>query len=89
MAPLPKTLLDFLGYKFYFWSNENTEPPHIHVSKGTPTENATKFLITQKGIELVHNKGKIPSGDLKKISRYILQNRTRIIAAWFDYFGRF
>lgn len=85
---MPKALLDFLGYKFYFWSNENAEPPHVHVSKGSPTENATKFMITPKGIELVHNKSKIPQQDLKKISRYIMQNRARIIAAWFDYFGR-
>ncbi len=84
---MPKALLDFLGYKFYFWSNENTEPIHIHVSKGTPTEHATKFWIKKDGIVLENNNSKIPSNDLKKIERYILSNRADIIAAWFDYFS--
>ncbi len=34
---MPKPLLDFLGYSFFFWSNENAEPPHIHICKGHPT----------------------------------------------------
>lgn len=25
-----------LGYHIYFWSNENNEPIHVHVSKGRP-----------------------------------------------------
>ncbi len=84
---MPKALLDFLGYAFYFWSNENGEPVHIHVSKGSPTENGTKFWIKKDGIELVHNGSKIPNNDLKKIQRYILSNRATIIAAWFDHFS--
>lgn len=43
---MPKPLLDFLGYKFFFWSNENEETPHIHVCKGKQTSNATKFSLT-------------------------------------------
>lgn len=84
---MPKALLDFLGYTFYFWSNENNEPPHIHVSKGAPTENATKFWITKDGIKPEHNNSRIPSNDMKKIARYILSNRSDIIAAWYSYFG--
>lgn len=49
---MPKPLLDFLGYSFFFWSNENEEPPHIHVFKGKQTSNATKFWITGDGIKL-------------------------------------
>ena len=75
---MPKALLDFLGYKFFFWSNENAEPPHVH---------ATKFWITADGIKLDHNKSQIPQNDLKKIARYILENRADILAAWFDYFN--
>ena len=49
---MPKALLDFLGYKFFFWSNENAEPPHVHVCRGKQTSNATKFWITADGIKL-------------------------------------
>ncbi len=85
---MPKALLDFLGYSFFFWSIENAEPPHIHVCKGHPTENASKFWITKGGIELAHNKSQIPQKDLKKIGRYIMENRADILAAWFDYFNQ-
>lgn len=57
--------------------------------KGKQTENATKFWIKPDGIELVHNNSKIPQNDLRKIARYIAQNRARIITAWFDFFGKF
>ena len=84
---MPKALLDFLGYTFFFWANENNEPMHIHVSKGTPTENATKFWIKKDGVYLEHNNSRIPPNELKKITRYILSNRAEIIAAWFDFFS--
>lgn len=84
---MPKALLDFLGYKFFFWSNENAEPPHIHVCKGKQSSDATKFWITGDGIKLEHNNSKIPQNDLKKIARYILENRADILEAWFDYFN--
>ena len=84
---MPKALLDFLGYSFFFWSNENEEPPHVHVCKGRPTANATKFWITKGGIRLEHNKSQIPKNEMKKIARYILENRADILEAWFDYFS--
>ena len=84
---LPKVLLDFMGYKVYFWSNENNEPIHVHISKGNQTENATKFWITREEIELVHNKSEIPTADLKKIQKYLWANRDTIIARWYQHFG--
>lgn len=84
---LPKILLDFLGYTFYFWSNESGEPIHVHVSKGKQTPNSTKFLINRNGVELVHNKSNIPQNELKKIQKYICANRDAIISRWYEYFG--
>ncbi|MBR2744592.1 MAG: DUF4160 domain-containing protein [Clostridia bacterium] len=31
----------------YFWSNENNEPVHVHISKEKPTLNSTKVWLTQ------------------------------------------
>lgn len=28
------TVLRTEGYRFYFYSNENDEPPHVHIDKG-------------------------------------------------------
>lgn len=84
---MPSALLDFMGYKIYFWSRENDEPIHVHVSKGNPTQNGTKFWIRRDSIELEHNKEKIPQNDLKKIQKYLWANREIIIAKWYQFFG--
>lgn len=55
-----------MGYKFYFWSNENNESVHVHISKGKQTENSTKFWIKRNSVDLVHNNSNIPINDLKK-----------------------
>lgn len=76
-----------MGYKFYFWSNENNESVHVHISKGKQTENSTKFWIKRNSVDLVHNNSNIPINDLKKIQKYIWANRDTIIARWYEYFG--
>jgi len=38
------------GYRFFFWSNENDEPAHIHVTKGG---NEAKFWLSP--IEFVYS----------------------------------
>ena len=40
------------SYWVYFWANENKplEPVHVHISKGKPTANATKFWITKTAL---------------------------------------
>ena len=42
-------LFTILGYKVYFWSNENNEPIHVHISKGIPSKNAAKIWLTRNG----------------------------------------
>ena len=86
MLILP-SIFDFMGYKIYFWSNENDEPIHVHVCKGKQVENATKFWIGRDAIELVHNKSDIPQGDLRKIQKYLWANRGMIIERWSNFFG--
>ena len=56
------------SYWVYFWSNENKplEPIHVHISKGHPSENATKIWITKSGkCYLCHNKSNIPDKTLR------------------------
>lgn len=86
MLILP-SIFDFMGYKIYFWSNENDEPIHVHVCKGKQVENATKFWIGRDAIELVHNKSDIPQSDLRKIQKYLWANRGMIIERWYNFFG--
>lgn len=84
---MPRAILDFGGYVFFFWSNETGEPIHIHVSRGRQTPDATKFWIKPDGVELAHNKGKIAEHELNKLRRYISANRAEIVDAWYRHFG--
>jgi len=84
---MPSALLDFLGYAIYFWAGDKDEPIHVHVAKGRPTPDATKFWITNSGVKLANNNSQIPSSDLKKIRKYITEGRSEIITSWIDYFG--
>ena len=84
---MPKILAAFLGYVFYFWANEDSEPIHIHVSKRSQTPNATKFWITSDGVKLANNNGKISEKELRQIRKYLIMNRERIISRWISIFG--
>ena len=84
---MPKILAAFLGYVFYFWANEDSEPIHIHVAKGSQTPNATKFWITSDGVKLANNNGKISEKELRQIRKYLIMNRERIISRWISVFG--
>lgn len=81
-------LFDYLGYRIYFWSNENFEPIHVHISKGNPNSNSTKVWITKNGGTIVADNGaKIPEKDLKKILNSIEANFFYIVSRWKEYFG--
>lgn len=77
-----------LGYIVYFWSNENGEPIHVHVCKGSPQKDATKVWITEDGPVLEHNKSKIPKKDLKRILAWIAMNDELIIKKWQFHFSK-
>ena len=83
-------LFRHLGYKIYFWSNENQplEPLHVHISKGKLQENATKLWIFKSGDSyLVHNKSRIPDHEIRKIQKAIKKNVEDIVAIWQEHFG--
>ncbi len=79
--------LSFIGYKIYFWSNENNEPIHIHISKGKLTENSTKVWLTKSGGCIVaNNKSKIPEYELNKLLSVISRHYFLIISKWKEYY---
>ena len=72
---MPKALLDYLGYVIYFWIGDGTEPVHVHISPGKQTNGATKVWIKKNGVELAHNKSNIPQNDLRRLLRFIDDNK--------------
>lgn len=81
-------VFSILGYIVYFWSNENNEPIHVHICKGSPMKDATKVWITEDGPLLEHNKSKIPAKDLKRILAWIAMNDELIIKKWQFHFSK-
>ncbi|MCD8214183.1 MAG: DUF4160 domain-containing protein [Clostridiales bacterium] len=78
------------SYWVYFWSNENKplEPVHVHISQGSPTENATKVWITKAGkCILCNNNSRIQKNTLKNIIRIIEARSTEVIGKWYNHFG--
>ncbi len=81
------SIFESFGYKIYFWSNENNEPIHVHVSKGTPTQNSTKVWLTQSGgCILANNKSQIPQNDLNKLLDIISRHYFLIVEKWKEFY---
>jgi hypothetical protein len=68
-------------YRFYFFSNEGQEPPHIHIKAGS---DQAKFWLDP--INLASNFG-FRAHELSQIERIVEQHQTELIEAWNEYFS--
>jgi len=68
-------------YRFYFYSHESNEPPHIHVDRDA---RSAKFWLNPVG--LVRNLG-FGAPELNRIERIIRENQANLLEAWNGYFG--
>lgn len=75
------TVLVIGGNRFFFFSNEGREPPHIHVEHG---ERYAKFWLDP--IALAENYG-YNSHELRQLRLAILENYEHLLSRWHDYFG--
>jgi len=75
------TVLRVGRYRFYFYSNERQEPPHIHVKAGS---DQAKFWFSP--ITLASNYG-FRAHELNEIMEIIEQHETVLTEAWHEYFG--
>ena len=75
------------SYKVFFWSNENSEPIHVHITKGTPAANATKIWLTKNGGCIVaNNKEHIPDRELNELLEIIQAQYFLICTEWKRHF---
>ena len=75
------TVLRHQAYRFYFYSHEPNEPPHIHVDGAGFS---AKFWL--RPVNLARNYG-FSSSDLNFILRFIEDNQQVMLEAWYDHFG--
>jgi len=83
---LPK-LFKIGRYVVFFWSNEDSEPIHVHIGIVTPSQNSTKVWLTKHGGCIVaHNKSRIPRSDLNELLEVIQDNFFFICSEWKTHF---
>lgn len=73
-------LLRSKGYRFYFFSQELGEPPHVHVDKDGKS---AKFWI--ESATVVRN-SHFSAVDLREIARIISDNRLEFLRRWNEHF---
>ena len=68
-------------YRFYFYSHEPNEPPHVHVDRD---ESSAKFWL--EPVDLARNFGFSPK-ELRKVQKLVIENQAALIEAWNGHFG--
>jgi hypothetical protein len=76
------TVLRVRGYRFFFFSLEGNEPPHIHVEQA---ERVAKFWISP--VSLAKSKG-FRSRELAEIQDIIEDHQTTLLEKWHEHLGR-
>ena len=75
------TVLRSGSYRFYFYSHEPNEPPHVHI------DNAGRSAkIWLDDVALARNIG-YNARELRRLLGLTEQHRTALIEEWYDYFG--
>jgi hypothetical protein len=62
-------------FRFYFYSNEGTEPPYVHAQQ---ERKIAKFWLEPVALAL---SGRFSASDLRSIERIVLENRERFLEA--------
>ena len=75
------TVLRKDSYRFYFYSHEPNEPPHVHIDRDNLS---AKFWI--KPVGLARNLG-FNSRELRELQQLVKEHQDLLLEAWYGYFG--
>ena len=78
--PVP-TVARIGPYRFFFFSNEGSEPPHIHVERD---DSLAKFWL--RPIALASWSG-FTSQELRRLTGLVSENQIRFEEAWDEFFS--
>ena len=76
------TVLRIYGYRFFFFSNEGTEPVHIHVESG---DGYCKYWLNP--VSLAYSTG-YDSSELNKIRKLVEEHSITVEKSWNEYFSK-
>ena len=76
------TLLLVEGYRFYFFSDERHEPPHVHVRRG---DSIAKLWL--QPVDFAFSRGFLRS-ELRRIRELTFEHQVFFVERWHEYFDR-
>ena len=69
-------------FRFFFFSNEGQEPPHIHIKAA---ENEAKFWLDSIGLAFNHG---FRGRELNEIEELVRQHQAEFLEAWNEHFSQ-
>jgi hypothetical protein len=75
------TVLRIGPFRFYFFSHEPNEPPHVHVDRDAAT-----IKVWLEPVEVAKSRG-FRAHEIGGIVTMVEDNRERLLEAWHEYFG--
>lgn len=75
------TVLKIKGFRFFFFSLEGDEPPHIHIEYG---DCVAKFWLNS--IQLASSNG-FRNHELTKIRLLVVENKQLFLEKWHEHFS--
>ena len=75
------TVLRVGPYRFYFYSHEPNEPPHMHIDRD---RGSAKFWL--EPVELARNIG-FSAKELRKLQSLVEDHQERLLEVWHGRFG--
>jgi hypothetical protein len=75
------TILREAGFRFFFYSGDRGEPPHVHVEKDDHT---AKFWLDPVRM---HGSGGFNREEIRRIQRIVEENREDFLRSWHEHFN--
>ena len=75
------TVLRIGPYRFFFFSNEGNEPPHIHVERD---DDVAKFWLDPVRLE---SSGGFRRNELNQLYRLVQEHQPQLLDGWHAFFG--
>jgi hypothetical protein len=75
------TILRSGPYRFYFYSHEPNEPPHVHVDRD---QASCKFWLSPAALSSSLG---FKANELREIERLVIMNRAILLKAWEEFHG--
>ena len=75
------TVLRIGAFRFYFFSHEPNEPPHVHIDRDEAT-----IKVWLDTVEVSKSRG-FRAHEIGEVVEMVVANQTRLLEAWHEYFG--